>query len=225
MATVPTIPPLEPGDRLTREEFERRYDAMPNLKKAELLEGVVYMPSPVRHRAHSGPNSDVQGWLAHYRAGTPGTDSGDNGSIRLDLENMPQPDSYLILDPSLGGQAYIDEDDYVAGAPEWIGEISASSASYDFHVELPIYQRTGVQEYMIWRVLDKQIDWFALRRRRYEPLKPRSGILKSEVFPGLWLDVQAMVERDIAQVLKVLQRGLASPEHTAFVARLRKKMR
>src|ERR1700745_3454740 len=97
-----TVLPLEPGDRLTRAEFERRYDAMPDLKKAELIEGVVYMPSPVRHRRHSDPHSCLVGWLWVYRAGTPGGESGDNGSIRLDLDNMPQPDAYLIIRPECG---------------------------------------------------------------------------------------------------------------------------
>src|SRR5437763_6954003 len=83
-------PPLENGDRLTREEFERRYDAMPDLKKAELIEGVVFMPSPVRIRRHSGPHADIGTWAGIYRAHTPGVGIGDNGSVRLDEDNMPQ---------------------------------------------------------------------------------------------------------------------------------------
>src|SRR5215813_5463025 len=85
----PPFPLLENGDRLTRVEFERRYDAMPEVKKAELIEGVVYMGSPVGILRHSGPHFDTIGWLAQYRASTPGTLGGDNGSIRLDMENMP----------------------------------------------------------------------------------------------------------------------------------------
>src|SRR6516225_7808558 len=93
------IPPLENGDRLTRFEFERRYEAMPHLKKAELIEGEVYMPSPVRYRKHSRPHSHLIGWLTHYEAGTPGVEAGDNTSIRLDLDNEPQPDAHLIIAP------------------------------------------------------------------------------------------------------------------------------
>src|SRR5208282_6607351 len=99
-----SIPELENGDRLTREEFERRYEAMPNLKKAELIEGVVYMPSPVRQRRHSRPHLHLCTWLGHYEAGTPGVEGGDNGSIRLDLDNEPQPDAFLFIQPECGGQ-------------------------------------------------------------------------------------------------------------------------
>src|SRR4051812_20108352 len=104
---APAIPPLQPGDRLTRAEFERRYDATPNLKKAELIEGVVYMPPPVSD-GHSSPHFDLIGWLSIYRAATPGTAGGDNGSLRLDLDNMPQPDAFLRILESHGGQSRID---------------------------------------------------------------------------------------------------------------------
>src|SRR5262249_56577124 len=114
------VPPLEPGDRLTREEFERRYDAMPGLKKAELIEGVVYMPSPVRLQRHSHPHTRLVTWLGTYETDTPGVEAGDNGSIRLDLDDEPQPDGYLIIRPDRGGQARISADDYIEGAPELI---------------------------------------------------------------------------------------------------------
>ncbi len=123
--------PLENGDRLTREEFERRYDAMPGLKKAELIEGVVYMPSPVRHRRHGHPHTRLVTWLGNYETDTPGVEAGDNGSIRLDLDNEPQPDGFLIILPERGGQARISDDDYVEGAPELVAEVSSSSASID----------------------------------------------------------------------------------------------
>src|SRR5262245_39777359 len=96
----PEIPPLEPGDHLTREEFERRYEAMPDLKKAELIEGVVHMPSPVRWNRHARPNTHLVGWMATYEAHTPGVQAGDNGTVRLDLDNEPQPDATMIIDPA-----------------------------------------------------------------------------------------------------------------------------
>src|SRR5207253_2034563 len=133
------IPPLQNGDRLTRAEFERRYDATPGLKKAELLEGIVYMPpAAVSFMHHGSPHGKVLTILGTYSASTPGTEFGDNSSLRLDLENMPQPDACLIISPSHGGQAQIDEDDYITGAPELIGEIAASSVSYDLHVKLNV---------------------------------------------------------------------------------------
>src|SRR5579862_5874805 len=98
------IPPLEPGDRLTREEFERRYDAMPNLKKAELIEGIVYMGSPVRLGHHGQPHGIAMTWLGVYWGSTPGLYFGDNVSIRLDDDSMPQPDAVMIIEPARGGQ-------------------------------------------------------------------------------------------------------------------------
>ena len=115
--TSEIVPPLEPGDRLTRAEFERRYCNMPNVKKAELIEGVVYMPSPVRLRRHGYPHNNLICWLGHYQAYTPGVISGDNTTVRLDLDNEPQPDGMLLIDPACGGQATISADDYVEGSP------------------------------------------------------------------------------------------------------------
>ncbi len=215
------LPPLEPGDRLTRAEFERRYEAMPQLKKAELIEGVVYMPSPARFQRHGRPNAHLITWLGLYESATPGVEGGGNSTARLDLDNEPQPDALLLIDPARGGQARISPDDYVEAAPELVGEVAASSASIDLNTKLHVYRRNGVREYIVWRVLDQEVDWFVLRAGQYERLAPDgAGILRSEVFPGLWLDPAALVRRDLARVLAVLQQGLASPEHAAFVARL-----
>lgn len=215
------IPPLENGDRLSRLEFERRYGAMPHLKKAELIEGIVYMPSPVRHRQHGRPHSHFIGWLIAYEAGTPGIQVGDNSTVRLDLDNEPQPDGCLLIDPACGGQTQLSEDGYIEGAPELVFEVASSSASYDLHAKRHVYRRNGVREYVVWRVLDEAIDWFVLRQGEYERLAPGDdGILRSEVFVGLWLDPAALVRRDLATVLTTLQQGVSSPEHAAFVAAL-----
>jgi hypothetical protein len=215
------IPPLVDGERLSRDEFERRYDAMPHLKKAELIEGVVRMPSPVRYDQHSSPHSSLVGWLWVYQAGTPGVGSAADGSIRLDLTNMPQPDAFLIIRPECGGRVVISEDDYIVGGPELVGEVSASTASYDLGEKQGAYQRNGVREYIVWRVLDCAVDWFVLRDDRYERLEPGAdGILRSAAFPGLWLDPIALTSGDSARVLAVLQQGIAAAEHAEFVARL-----
>ncbi len=129
------VPELENGDHLTRAEFELRYEAMPHLKKAELIEGVVHMPPPVRHKRHSRPHNHLSTWLGYFEANTPGTEAGDNGSIRLDLDNEPQPDAYLIIDPNCGGQVRFSVDDYIEGAPELVAEV-ASSVSYDLGKKL-----------------------------------------------------------------------------------------
>jgi len=215
------IPPLEPGDRLTAEEFERRYEAMPHLKKAELIEGVVYMPSPVHHRRHGRPNLQLATWVGTYEAATPGVEGADNGTARLDVGNTPQPDVLLLIDPACGGQARISADDYVENAPEFVAEVASSSASYDLHSKMEVYRRNGVREYLVWRVLDQAIDWFVLRDGHYQPLPVgEDGIVRSEVFAGLWLDVQALLRGDLARVLAVVQQGTSSPEHAAFVVRL-----
>ncbi len=221
-APVPrAIPPLANGDVLSRAEFERRYEAMPHVNKAELIEGVVHMPSPVRVNFHGSPHADMVGWMFYYRARTPGIVVADNTSVRLDLENEPQPDAMMFLLSSHGGQAHISDDDYVVGAPELLGEISASSVSIDMNAKFRVYQRNGVREYIVWRVLDREIDWFVLRDSGFTRLQPGSdGTLRSEIFPGLWLDAAAMTRSDLGAVLDVLQRGLSSTEHADYVARL-----
>ncbi len=214
-------PPLTAGDRLTRVEFERRYLAHPEIKIAELIEGVVYISSPVRFEAHSRRHSDIVGWLGLYCAATPGSRGGTNATIQLNFENEVQPDALLRLDSALGGCSRITPDDYLAGPPELVVEIAASSAAYDLHDKRRVYQRSGVQEYLALQVYEQEATWFALREGVYESLAPdAAGILRSEVFPGLWLDPAAFWTGDLAAVLATLQQGLASPEHAAFVARL-----
>lgn len=218
---VSQILPLEDGDRLTRHEFERRYHAMPHIKKAELIEGVVYMPSPVRFRSHAQPHGQVIGWLAVYCAATPGVLLADNATVRLDMDNEVQPDALLRLDPTVGGKSRISADDYVEGAPELIVEIAASSVAYDLHEKLNVYRRNGVREYLVWQVYDRRLDWFRLSEGNYMPLLPdAAGVLRSHVFSGLHLAVAALLDGDLAGVLDELQKGLETSEHAAFVERL-----
>lgn len=216
------VPPLEAGDHLTRDEFERRYDATPGLKKAELIEGIVYMPPPaVRWDHHGGPHADLMGWLGYYRSLTPGVRAGDNTSIRLDMENEPQPDAVLFIEPGRGGGVRLSEG-YVQGAPELVAEVSASTVSIDLNTKFRVYRRNGVREYLVWRVLERAIDWFALRGGQYVRLVgAEDGTLRSEVFPGLWLAPDAMLDADLAAVLETVQKGAATGEHAEFVARVR----
>ena len=216
---VAGVPQLCAGDRLTRAEFERRYAAMPDVKKAELIEGKVYMPSPVS-RKHGNPQFYLVTWLGMYSISTPGIEGGDNTTVRLDWDNEPQPDAFLRIAPQLGGQSR-DDGEYVGGAPELIAEIAVSSESYDLHDKFHAYQRNGVQEYIVWRVREAAIDWFALREGQFKPLPSTdAGQYQSEVFPGLWLDPAALLRGDFSQVAAVLQSGLASPEHANFIAKL-----
>lgn len=206
---------LQTGDRLTRAEFERRYKAQPKIKQAELIEGVVFMPSPVHFHAHSQPHGQIMGWLFPYSASTPDVLIGDNATLRLDAENEVQPDGALFIK---NGKCKISEDDYLEGAPELIVEIAASSVSYDLFDKLKIYRRNGVQEYVVWQVNDKRVDWFELVEGQYLPLVPdANGIIKSKVFPGLNLAVNDLLEGNMAKVLDELQKGLASEEHVKFM--------
>jgi Uma2 family endonuclease len=215
------VPPLENGDHLTRAEFERRYEAMPELKKAELIEGVVYVGSPVRIDRHGWPHSIMVAWVVNYCAATPGLIAGDNSTVRLDLDNEPQPDVLLCIEEAAGGRARVDEDGYVDGAPELVVEVAASSASIDRNAKLRAYRRNGVQEYVIWRVLDGVVDWLALQEGDYVPLPPdESGVVRSSVFPGLALHVPALLAGRLADVLATQQRELGSDEHRRFVERL-----
>jgi Uma2 family endonuclease len=215
---------LEPGDRLTRSEFERRYAALPHVKKAELIEGVVFMPSPV-HYSHGRPHGMMLGWLANYCAATPGVEFADNATVRLDAENEFQPDALLRLVTAAGGQSWISEDDYVVGAPELVVEIAVSSASYDLHDKLPVYRRTGVREYVVWQIDDQQLDWFVLEDGRYVTLAANEqGVAESHFFPGLRLHIAALMAGDLATVLIELQAGLATNAHVAFKKKMQESL-
>ncbi|MBD6617822.1 Uma2 family endonuclease [Komarekiella sp. 'clone 1'] len=220
-----TIPRLENGDKLTRYEFERRYNAMPNLKKAELIEGIVYiMPAALRFRSHGQPHGWILTWLGTYEAATPGVALGVEPTVRLDLDNEPQPDAVLLIAPEAGGQAKLSDDDYIEGAPELVVEIAASSAAIDLHAKKQAYRRNGVKEYIVWQVLDQKLTWYYLEQGDYLELATDSnGIGRSLVFPGLWLGVTELLAGNMQSVLTILQAGLQSSEHTAFVQKLASK--
>lgn len=214
-----TIPYLESGDRLTRVEFERRYSAMPDGFKAELIEGVVYVASPVHFATHSEPHSRMITLLGVYAAATPGVRVGDNATVRLDWENELQPDGLLRLE---SGASMIDADGYVCGPPEFVAEIAESSAAQDMHDKLRVYRRNGVQEYLVWLVFEERIVWFMLDEGEYRqiPADP-DHITRSRIFPGLWFDLPALLRGDMATALAALQQGIAAADHAAFVSRPR----
>jgi Uma2 family endonuclease len=200
--SLPTLTILENGDRLNRFEFERRYTAS-NIKKAELIEGLVYAASPLRFTPHAEPHGRIIGWLIAYQAMASGLKVGIEPTVRLDADNEPQPDAVLFR---LGGNAQVDEDGYITGSPELIVEIAASTVSYDLHAKKRAYERNGVKEYIVWRTLDQQIDWFVLENGQYVELAPdAAGIIHSREFEGLRLNVSAILNGDISTVLKTLQ--------------------
>lgn len=216
MSTTQLTQPLVAGERMTRDEFLRRWEATPNLKFAELIGGVVYMPVSF---AHGKPDSKLAGWLAVYAAYTPGVE-GTNNTTTLLLEDVAQPDSCLLIMPECGGQTGV-ERGLISGAPELTAEISVSSLPYDLNKKLDLYRRAGVLEYVILLPEKNEVRWLRLEGGQYRPLAPDAdGILRSRVFPGLWLDAAALTGRNMARVLEVLQRGLASAEHAGFVREL-----
>ena len=214
------IPPLNAGDHLSRAEFERRYEAIPHVKKAELVEGVVYMPSPVSVE-HGMLHAIIVGWLFAYVVATPGVELLDSTSLRIDSRSEVQPDAMLLLSEAQGGKCQVEKDGFMRGSPEFVAEVAASSAAYDMHSKLRVYQRNGVQEYLVLLAYEQRIVWHALVAGKYVRLQPgEDGVLRSQVFPGLWLHAEKFRANDVSGLLAVLQDGLRSPEHAEFVERL-----
>jgi len=201
------VPPLENGDHLVAGEFLRRYEAMPEVKKAELIQGIVHMASPVRLDLHGKPDNLIQGWLCLYAASHPEATAATNVTVRLDSDDVVQPDAVLFLDAAHGGRTGVDASGYLCGAPELVVEIASSSVSRDAREKLVSYRRAGVAEYLLWRVLDGEIDWFALEDDEYRPIPPEEGFLRSRVFPGLSLPVAAALAGDLATVLGAGPKG------------------
>ena len=217
---VPVLPPpLREGDRLTREEFLRRWEAMPDLKRAELIDGIVFMPSPLAD-IHSVFHFRLNIWLGYYVAATPGCTGGSNGTWLMSKENVPQPDLALCINPERGGQSR-DEGKYAAGAPELIVEISHTTSARDAGIKLRLYERCGVREYVIVRPEKKQVTWRELEEGRYREIEPSAdGILRSCVFPGLWLNTAALWSEDFAGLAATVQQGMATAEHAEFLRKL-----
>jgi len=212
------IPPLRHGDRLTSEEFERRWEAMPHLKRAELLRGIVHRPPPPVHpEHHGGPHADLILWLGLFRIATPGGQVFDNSTLRLGPLNRPQPDAVLVVTGRGKGFPMMGPDGYLVGAPQLAAEVAASSARLDRGLKFDIYREQGISEYLIWFTLDRTIEWYRQSDEQYARLPPgEDGIIRSQVFPGLWLDPHALVSREMARVVDVARQGLDSAEYAAF---------
>jgi Uma2 family endonuclease len=214
------LPPLENGDRLDQKEFHARYKAMPEGVRAELIGGIVYMASPQKAR-HGRHQHKVLHWLGEYEVNTPGTEVLVNPTTILSEEGEPEPDGCLLILPECGGQTHEDPEEYIVGAPELIAEVSWSSESIDLNAKKTDYEKAGVREYVVVALRMKQVFWFVRRRGKFKPLPADpDDIIRSETFPGLWLDPAALLRRDMKRVLAVVGQGLASPEHAAFVAKL-----
>lgn len=209
---------LHNGDHMSQAEFHRIYSQMPEDFRAELIGGVVYVASPLK-RAHGTPHVFMSGVLAVYTSETRGVEPGDNTTLILGADSEPQPDLYLRTLPEYGGQSDTDEDDYVLGAPEFVVEIANTSYTIDLHRKRDDYERYGVREYVVLSTRDESRHWFDLANDL--ELEPDGGVIRSREFPGLWIDCAGVFSGE--GWLDVLQQGLATPEHAAFVERLAKQ--
>ncbi len=205
--------PLEAGDHLGASEFLRRYEASGDQVKAELINGIVYIMFPAHFEAHGKPDSIISMWLSHYAAFTPSVEHATGPTVKLSRIDVPQPDSLLFLKPEAGGECRITADDYISGAPEFVVEVAATSASYDLREKLEAYLRAGVREYVVWRTYDEAVDWFVLREDAYARFEPDAeGIVRSPNLPGLWLNTKALLAQDRQAILRTLEEGLAARE-------------
>jgi Uma2 family endonuclease len=194
---------LESGDRLTQAEFHRRYLASTRIKRAELVEGVVYVTGRVT-AMHGEAHAAAIGWLGNYWSRHPDLHLMTAGTVILDVDNEVQPDAFLWREEP--GGPHLNADGYVQGAPQLVVEAALSSASYDLHDKLRAYERNGVREYVVWRVADGAIDWFRLGEGAYERVEPdAAGLIESTTFPGLRLHVAKMLGGDLAGVLAELE--------------------
>jgi Uma2 family endonuclease len=220
--TIPesVVPPLENGDQLDQKTFHERYEAMPEDVRAELIGGIVYMASPQK-LPHSRTTRIVGRWMDEYVEATPGTDSFPGATDILGPKSEPEPDDCLLILPECGGQSWEDKKGYLCGAPELIVETASTTESRDLHQKKNDYEVAGVLEYVVAALRSKKIFWFVLRGGKYQEMKPDAdGIHRSKVFPGLWLDPDALLRCDRKKLLAVLRKGLRSPEHRTFVAKL-----
>ena len=215
-------PPLREGDHLNAEEFHRRYEAMPELKNARLIDGVVHMSSPMCFHRHGRPHSEIHGWLYLYSRFLPGIHLADNTSLRVDDLNEPQPDLMLFLDGANGGASWFDDRGFVHGVPDLIVEVAGTTAREDAGEKRALYESIGVREFILWRTIEQRLDWWHLVGGTYQLLPPdEAGVIRSVVFPGLWLYPDALIGRDARAIAAVIEAGLASEEHQKFAATLR----
>jgi Uma2 family endonuclease len=233
--------PLRDGQRLTVAEFMRRYEAMPDGFRAELLNGVVYvnrwfetdangkvhlMP-PIDDGAHAAPQFGMGTVFGVYQGSTPGVRGRGPVTVVLSpVSSGVEPDAVLRVLPESGGQTVIGADGYIHGPPELVVEVANTSVARDLGVKYDTYEQAGVREYVVVRTAGRVVEWFRLVRGRYVPLPPDDdGLFRSRLFPGLWVDPAAVLGEDMPRLLTVLQQGLNSPEHATFVVKLARKKR
>ena len=218
------LPPLQNGDRLDAKEFCRRWDGTPGLKRAELIGGQVYMNPPVSE-SHGGPHWDLSFWIGHYVVATEGLKATSDTSVQFGPQDMPQPDVVVRIKEQYGGKSHL-VDGMLHGVPEFLIEVAASSAAYDLYVKKQLYAAQGVQEYLVHAVHERKFVWFSLESGAYSELLPaKNGVIRSLVFPGLWLDTKAMLANNWPKILETLRHGMATEEYREFAVKLKAQSR
>jgi Uma2 family endonuclease len=213
------LPALVEGQRLDQPTFHERYEAMPPGTRAELIDGVVFMPSPLGP-GHGRAHTPASYWLVHYAGETPGVEALDNTSTALGPRSEPQPDLMLRILPEFGGRTQTDRR-FVRGVPELIVEVAHTTRYTDLGPKLDDYERACVLEYVVRAIEPDEVIWHVLQEGRLVAVPPDAdGLYRSRVFPGLWLDPQALLACDPRRLREVVDQGVATPEHAAFVARL-----
>lgn len=221
---APFVPPFQDGDVLDQPTFHSLYETTPSGFRAELIEGIVHMASPVQLR-HGGPSGKVSQWLGAYADEVEGTFAYNEITAILGPSDEPQPDHSLLVLPEAGGQTRENHGGYLLGAPELAVEIANTTTLIDLHAKKAMYERYGAREYIVVEAKRKTVHWFTRRGEKFVPLLPDiDGILVSKVFPGLWLAPAALFDRSAKRLLATLQLGIASPEHAKFAAKLRAKL-
>ncbi len=216
---IEVLPALFAGERLDQPEFHRRYAAMPEATRAELVGGIVHMPSPLGYD-HGDEDHVVVFWLMSYCRATRPLRSSGNATVKLGPSAEVQPDAQLRIPEELGGASKI-VGGYVVGPPELVVEIAQSSRGYDLGPKKAEYEKAGVLEYLFIGIEPDEVRWFALVDGRYEAISPEAdGSIRSRTFPGLWLDPIPLFEKDLDGLIGGLERGLASAEHARFAPEL-----
>jgi Uma2 family endonuclease len=217
--TPPDPKRLVEGQRLDQPTFHALYEAMPPGTRAELIDGVVFMPSPVGD-AHGRAQVPTIVWLSYYAEKTSGLELLDNATMILGWKSEPQPDALLRVLSERGGRTHI-EGGYVSGAPELVAEIAKATRYVDLGPKLDEYERAGVLEYVVRAIDPDELYWFSQENGTLVQRAPGSdGLHRSIAFPGLWLDPVALLNGDTRRIRAVVDLGCATSEHAEFVARL-----
>ncbi len=212
---------LENGARMDQPTFHALYKQTPEGFRAQLIGGTVYvMASPTSQR-HGRPHARIVHWLSLYSDDTPGTDVLDNTTNVLGRESEPEPDACLLVQPEYGGQTAADKDDMLVGAPELIVEVANTTRAIDLGRKKADYEEAGVREYVVILAQEQAVVWFRRGPDEFTEMPAgANGVFRSELFPGLWLDPRGIFDPTTRRLTAATRKGLASPEHAAFVAGL-----